>query len=90
VEALEKKVIKASKGKSPMILTFSEQIEECHRAGIITAEEAQQLQAAETARQAVIKVDDFADEELRRPTVASKSKAEIKSTRERMKKTAKV
>ncbi|WP_028388803.1 acyl-CoA dehydrogenase [Legionella fairfieldensis] len=66
VEALEKKVSRAVKEGVLHTLTLLEQIDEAQQAGILDAKEAQQLKEAEYARQAVIAVDDFADEELRR------------------------
>lgn len=65
VEELERKVMKADKRVIKSLL-FRDQIEEALKAGILTAEEANQLDQAEAARQDVIKVDDFADDELRR------------------------
>lgn len=67
VEELEKKVVKATKDHVLKSLTFMEQITEALHCGILTSVEAKQLEEAELARQAIIKVDDFADEELRRP-----------------------
>ena len=78
VEDLEKKVLKAVKQHHLKSLTFSELIAEALACQIINAQEAQQLQEAEQARQSVIKVDDFADEDLRRPehhVTKSKKKA---------------
>jgi acyl-CoA dehydrogenase len=66
VEDLERKVMKAVKDDRIKSLTFSEQIEDAFKLGIISVVEAKQLEEAEQARQEVIKVDDFADEELRR------------------------
>jgi acyl-CoA dehydrogenase len=71
VEELEKKVMKGVKEHVLTALTFSEQIQEALKCKLLTAVEAKQLEEAELARQAIIKVDDFADEELRRPAVSS-------------------
>lgn len=68
VEALEKKVLRAVKEHLCTSLTFLDQIEEALQQKIINVDEAQQLNAAELARQQVIAVDDFADYELRRST----------------------
>jgi acyl-CoA dehydrogenase len=74
VEALEKKVSQAAKEHGFKSLTFLGLIDEALNCASITASEAKQLKEAELARQAVIKVDDFADEELRRPMVDTKSR----------------
>jgi acyl-CoA dehydrogenase len=66
VEDLEKKVMKGVKEHVVKSLTFLEQIVEALNCNILTAVEAKQLEEAELARQDVIKVDDFADEDLRR------------------------
>ena len=73
VEELERKVLKAAKEKRFKSLGFSDLIDEALSAEILTAAEAKQLAQAEMGRQAVIKVDDFADEELRRPKPKSHS-----------------
>ncbi len=75
VEELEKKVMKAAKDHVLKSLTFLEQITEALHCEIITTDEAKQLEEAELARQAIIKVDDFADDELRRPSPASDLKS---------------
>ncbi|KTD16999.1 acyl-CoA dehydrogenase [Legionella jordanis] len=69
VEDLEKKLGRAVKEGSVMGLTMLEQIDEAEKSGIFTLEEASRLREAEKARQAVIAVDDFSDDELRRPVV---------------------
>lgn len=74
VEELEKKVSRAAKKGQLKSLTLLEQIDEAVNAGILDAKEAHQLKNAEYARQEVIAVDDFADEELRRQTAVSKAK----------------
>jgi acyl-CoA dehydrogenase len=63
-DELEKKVVRAAKDHVLKSLTLLEQIEEALAGGLLTAKEAKQLQEAEQARQEVIKVDDFSDEEL--------------------------
>ncbi len=78
VEELEKKVMKAVKDHVLKSLTFLEQITEALHCGLLTEAEAKQLEEAELARQAIIKVDDFADEELRRPSPASDHKSKAK------------
>jgi acyl-CoA dehydrogenase len=67
VAALEKKVGDAFKEGKLHSLTLLEQIIEAEQAGVLTPEEALQLQHAEEGRQRVIAVDDFDDTELRRP-----------------------
>jgi acyl-CoA dehydrogenase len=66
VEELERKVAKAVKEGILTSLTLLEQIEEAEQGGILAAQQAAQLREAEQARQQVIAVDDFSDEELRR------------------------
>lgn len=78
VEELEKKVMKAVKDHVLKSLTFHEQIIEALHCGILTAVEAKQLEEAEMARQAIIKVDDFADEELRRAPLVTDLKSRNK------------
>lgn len=70
VEELERKVMKAVKDNVLKSLTFQEQILEALNCQILTPVEAKQLEEAELARQDVIRVDDFADEELRRPSLS--------------------
>ena len=79
-EELEKKVMKGVKEHVLKSLTFSEQIREALKCNLLTAEEAKQLEEAELARQAIIKVDDFADEELRRPAPLGDAKSKKKIT----------
>lgn len=74
VEELEKKLLKAAKEHRLKALTFHDLIEEALTMDLLTAAEARQLEEAEQARQEVIKVDDFADEELRRGASESKSR----------------
>lgn len=78
VEELEKKVMKAVKEHVLKSLTFREQIIEAQQCDLLTAIEAKQLEEAELARQAIIKVDDFADEELRRSSSVSNHKSRTK------------
>lgn len=74
VEDLEKKLLKAAKDHQLKSLTLLELIEEALNLDLLTSAEARQLEEAEAARQEVIKVDDFADDELRRPMVETKSR----------------
>lgn len=66
VEDLEKRVIKAVKEQKLSSLTLVDQITEALKCSLLTEAEAKQLMEAELARQDIIKVDDFSDEELRR------------------------
>lgn len=66
VEEIERKVMRAVKDNALKTLTLLEQIDEALTSGLLTQEEAQHLREAELARQDVIKVDDFSDDELRR------------------------
>lgn len=68
-DELERKVMRAVKDNVLKSLTFIEQIDEALACGLLSKTEAKQLTEAEFARQAVIKVDDFSDEELRRPSL---------------------
>ncbi|MFI4963543.1 MAG: acyl-CoA dehydrogenase domain-containing protein, partial [Legionellales bacterium] len=72
VADVEKKVISAVKAGTLKSLTLLDQIAEALHNKLITATEAKQLHEAELARQEVIKVDDFSDQELRRSTASSK------------------
>lgn len=74
VEDLEKKVIKAVKEHLLKSLSFVEQITEAQSCGLITVNEAKQLLEAERARQDIIKVDDFASEELNRSSIRGSAK----------------
>ncbi|MFT4058630.1 MAG: acyl-CoA dehydrogenase [Legionella sp.] len=74
VEDLEKKVTRAVKDDVLKSLTLLEQIEEAFVCGLLTRDEAQQLKEAELARQDVIRVDDFNDDELRRPIMVKETK----------------
>jgi len=69
IEELEKKFIYLVKKNQLKSLTAIEQIDEALNAGLLSPSEAEQLREAEYARQDVIRVDDFADDELRRPSV---------------------
>ncbi len=77
VEEVEKKLLKSIKERGLKSLKLVNLIDEALQLGILTAEEAQRLQEAEIARQSVIKVDDFADEELRRPSVEIKTNRRV-------------
>ncbi|MBA2648025.1 MAG: acyl-CoA dehydrogenase [Legionella sp.] len=72
VEHLEQRVAKAAKETTLKSLTLLEQIEEAVNCNILTKTEAAQLKDAEIARQNAIKVDDFADKELRRMGITTK------------------
>lgn len=81
VEELERKVMRAVKEDVLKSLTLLEQIDEALACGLLNDTEAKQLKEAEVARQEVIRVDDFSDEELRRsiPTKSVKGKAVIRN-----------
>ncbi|MGL5742514.1 MAG: acyl-CoA dehydrogenase [Legionella sp.] len=74
VDELERKVMRAVKDKVIQSLTLVEQIDEALEAVLLSKDEAKQLKEAELGRQAVIKVDDFNDDELRRPSSAKPEK----------------
>ncbi|CAM4433181.1 MAG: Acyl-coenzyme A dehydrogenase [Legionella sp.] len=74
VEEIEKKLMRAVKDDVLKSLTLLEQIEEALVMGLLTQDEAKQMKDAELARQDAIKVDDFSDDELRRPSSDSKAK----------------
>jgi acyl-CoA dehydrogenase len=78
-DALERKVMRAVKDNILKSLTLLEQIDEALHCGLLNDAEAKQLKEAELARQEVIKVDDFNDEDLRRssPMKAIKNKKTI-------------
>ncbi|MGC1182455.1 acyl-CoA dehydrogenase domain-containing protein, partial [Legionella sp.] len=79
VEELERKVMRAVKDHILKSLTLLNQIEEALSCNLLNHEEAKQLKEAELARQAIIKVDDFNDDELRRPeAIKIKSKKAAK------------
>lgn len=69
VEALERKIAKSVKEHVLHSLTMVEQIAEALQQGLIDQQEADALNDAELARQGVIAVDDFNDDELRRAVV---------------------
>ncbi len=77
----EKKFIKAVRAHKIQGLTVHDQIKQAEHLGQLTADEASQLMEAEQARQAVIKVDDFDMDELRR-LVVGKAKTKSKSDSE--------
>lgn len=66
VAELEKKLIQAVKSGEVQSLNKFHQIDKAQRLGILTKEEAKQLNDLEHARQKIIAVDDFDDSELRR------------------------
>ncbi|WP_419418797.1 acyl-CoA dehydrogenase [Legionella sp. D16C41] len=66
VEDLERRISRAVREGRLHSLTLLEQITEAKQLEILNASEAAQLQEAELARQEVIAVDDFSDDELRR------------------------
>lgn len=72
VEALEKKVMHAVKEGKLKSLTLLHQIEEAKALGLLSDEEAAQLNEAELARQYVIAVDDFSHDELLKSHARSK------------------
>lgn len=69
VADLEKKVSLAVKEGKLHGLTLLELIDEAEKTAILDAKEAKQLREAEQARQEIIAVDDFSDEELRHHSV---------------------
>ncbi|MDP1604724.1 MAG: acyl-CoA dehydrogenase [Legionella sp.] len=76
-ETLERKISKAVREGALQSLTLLEQIAEAEDANIIDKAQANQLYEAEQARQEVIAVDDFSDDELRRALrnrISAKSK----------------
>ncbi len=64
VQPLQKKLHKAVKADQVQALPGQSLIEAAVSAGVLSAEEAHELQQAEAARRVVIDVDDFAKEEL--------------------------
>jgi acyl-CoA dehydrogenase len=74
VEELEKKVSRAVKEGVLKSLTLLKQIDEALKCDVLNKEEAKQLKEAELARQAVIHVDDFSDDELRRFSINKEPK----------------
>lgn len=81
-EEIERKVMKAVKEHKLKSLTFREQIAEALACDILTAAEAKQMDEAESARQDVIKVDDFADDELRRSSSSGTKSRKHVSTKD--------
>jgi len=77
-EELERKVMKAVKNHTLKSLSFLAQIEEALQCNILSKSEAAQLKEAELGRQDVIKVDDFNDDELRRPAPEKELKSKAK------------
>ncbi len=80
VEALEKKLGTVAKEHHLSSLTSLNLLEEVRSLGLFSEDELQQLKEAELARQEVIKVDDFADDELRRATVEHKIMENLQRT----------
>lgn len=66
VEEYQKRVLQAVKEGKLHTLTFLEQIDEAKTLGLLSEEEALQLQNAENARLQVIAVDDFSHKELQK------------------------
>ena len=66
VDGLEKRVARAVKDGVLHALTLLDRIDEATFNGVLSQEEAMELKAAELARQSVIAVDDFSDDELSR------------------------
>ena len=83
VEPLEKLVLKAVKKGKLHSLTFMDQIEEARKAGVLDEQQTARLLEAEKARQEVIAVDDFSNDELSRlnldnkKVVSEKSRAKV-------------
>ncbi|CEK10473.1 acyl-CoA dehydrogenase [Legionella hackeliae] len=71
VEELEKKIGRAVKEGKLNSLTLLELINEAEQKEILTTEEASRMRNAEIKRQEIIAVDDFSDDELRRPSADS-------------------
>jgi acyl-CoA dehydrogenase len=67
VSPIEKKLRKGMKEGAILTLDFGRQVEEGVAAGIITAEEAERLRAADDRIMALIHVDDFAPEDFGSP-----------------------
>lgn len=78
-DELERKVMKSVKDNTLKSLTLLDQIQEALTLGVLTTAEAKQLHEAELARQEVIHVDDFNDDELRRPSVEPEARSRKKS-----------
>ncbi|MFC3907785.1 acyl-CoA dehydrogenase [Legionella dresdenensis] len=78
-DPIERKIAKAVREDKIHSLTLLEQIIEAQEAGIVTEAEAQQMTEAEIARQNIIAVDDFSDEELhcQKVKAAGKSRKNI-------------
>lgn len=74
VASLEKRVSDAVKEGKLKSLTLLQQIVEAQQQGVLTTDEAMQLQRAEEGRQRVIAVDDFDDKELRRSATSLHTK----------------
>jgi acyl-CoA dehydrogenase len=81
VAELEKSVSKAVKDGNLQSLTMLDKITEANEMGLLNADQTSALMEAEIARQEVIAVDDFSDDELRRAPVknSESSKSSKKS-----------
>ncbi len=77
VEPIEKKVVQAVKAGTLLSLTLLQQIDEALQKGILTDSEATELKFAEIARQKIIAVDDFSNEELTRVVEVKKDKKKL-------------
>jgi len=77
-ESLEKMVSRAVKKGQLHSLTLVDQIAEAEQAGILDPEQAEKLLAAEQARQSVIAVDDFSNDELSRLNLGPKKEKQEK------------
>lgn len=80
-DALERKISMAVKEKLLHSFHDAERIEEALALGLLNESEAIQLREAECARQYVIAVDDFSDEELRREGFAGLSRPAVLTER---------
>jgi acyl-CoA dehydrogenase len=72
VEEIEKKLLELIKADALKGLTLVEQIQEAVKLGVLSEVEAEQLRAADVARQQVIAVDDFSSDQLGHKTVKKK------------------
>lgn len=77
VEALEKRFLDAVKAGTVKGLSLAEQIREAVKSGVLSETEAQQLKAADDARQQVIAVDDFSSDQLGHTVKTAKKKVTV-------------
>lgn len=84
VADLERKVSQAVKKGQLTSLTLLDQIAEAKKAGILDADEAARLTDAEMARQEIIAVDDFSNDELTRVGFEVKKAKSGKSTSDKV------